>query len=107
MTQAQLNEYLEKIRAEVCSRCVERPPGGPPCAPLGKVCGVEQHLEDLVASIKKVRSNRLQPYLDLNRHEICEHCAFLHSSACPCPMDTLSLLIVQAVEAVDEETVHT
>ena len=37
-------EYLAEIRKQVCSRCVERPPGGPPCAPLGKQCGVEMHL---------------------------------------------------------------
>src|SRR5262249_39768426 len=32
----------------------------------------------------------------------CEKCAFLHSSACPCPMDYLALLTVQAVETVDQ-----
>src|SRR5476649_1823904 len=102
VTQVALDEYLAEIRDEVCSRCVERPPGGPPCVPLGKVCGVELHLEDLIDSIHQVRSNRIQPYLDHNRHGICENCAFLHSSVCPCPMDSLALLVVQAVETVDE-----
>src|SRR5262249_55499728 len=37
-----------------------------------------------------------------NRTEICEKCAFLHSSFCPCPMDYLAVLVVQAVETVDE-----
>ncbi len=33
--QVELNEYLDEIRQEVCTRCMERPPGGPPCAPWG------------------------------------------------------------------------
>jgi hypothetical protein len=101
MTQMQLREYLQEIRDEVCSRCVERPPGGPPCTPLGKICGVELHLENLIDSIHEVRSNRMGPYLDHNRQEVCEKCAFLHSDVCPCPMDSLALLVVEAVETVD------
>lgn len=101
-TEAELGEYLDQIRQTVCSRCVERPVGGPPCLPLGKLCGVELHLESLVDSIHQVKSNRIAPYLDHNRQEICEHCALLHSSVCPCPMDYLAMLLVQAVETVDD-----
>ncbi len=102
VSQAQLNEYLGEIRNQVCSRCVERPPGGPPCAPLGKVCGIEMHLPEIIDSIHQVKSNWIEPYLETNRTRVCEGCAFLHSSICPCPMDYLAVLLVQAVEAVDE-----
>ncbi len=102
VTATERDEYLDEIRQQVCSRCVERPPGGPPCAPLGKDCGVELHLPQLIESIHQVHSSRIGPYLDHNRQEICEHCAFLHSSICPCPMDYLAVLVVQAVETVDE-----
>ena len=98
----ELAEYLAEIREHVCSRCIERPPGGPPCAPLGKDCGVELHLPELIASIHAVDSPSIVPYLDHNRHSICEKCALLHSSICPCPMDYLATLIVEAVEAVDQ-----
>ncbi len=27
-----LEEYMAEIRQHVCARCIERPPGGPPCA---------------------------------------------------------------------------
>jgi hypothetical protein len=94
-------DYLKEIREQVCSRCVERPVGGPPCAPLGKQCGVELHLPELIESIHEVHSVSLTPYLEHNREGICEHCAFFHSSICPCPMDYLSTLIVEAVERVD------
>ncbi len=94
-------EYLEAIRQQVCSRCIERPSGGPPCAPLGKVCGVEMHLGELVDAIHQVHSGLIEPYLENNRHVICEKCPHLHSSICPCPMDYLLVLVVQAVETVD------
>jgi len=100
---AEMQEYLDEIRKEVCSRCVECPEGGPPCAPLGKPCGVELHLPKLVESIHEVHSDLIDPYLDNNRKKICETCAFLHHcDFCPCPMDTLSVLLVEAVEAVDK-----
>src|SRR5262245_20282398 len=102
IAEADLAEYLEEIRKEVCSHCVERPEGGPPCAPLGKQCGIELHLPQLIESIRAVRSGWIEPYLEHNRHDICEKCQFLHSSICPCPMDYLAVLLVEAVEAVDK-----
>jgi hypothetical protein len=94
-------EYLAEIRKEVCSRCVERPPGGPPCAPLGKQCGVEMHLPQLVQTVRDVQSPLIEPYLAHNRQEVCAYCPLLHGSSCPCPMDYLAVLVVQAIEAVD------
>jgi len=102
LAEADLEEYLKEIREQVCSRCVERPPEGPPCAPLGKQCGVEMHLPQLIDAVREVRSEAIGPYLDNNRRKICEHCPMLHSSDCPCPMDYLAVLVVQAVETVDE-----
>jgi hypothetical protein len=102
LTQERLAEYLEEIRQHVCRRCVERPPGGPPCVPQGKECGVELHLSELVDAIHEKRSDWIGPYLDNNRHKVCEQCALHHGPSCPCPMDYLAVLVVEAVEAVDE-----
>lgn len=101
-TAIKLGDYLAEIRREVCSHCIERPPGGPPCAPLGKQCGVEMHLRELVDAIHQVRSGLIEPYLRNNREKICSHCPLADSSSCPCPMDDLAVLVVEAVEAVDE-----
>src|SRR4051812_32047930 len=95
-------EYLEEIRTEVCSHCVERPEGGPPCAVRGKQCGVEVHLPQLVSAIREIHSPALEPYIEHNRCLICQKCQFLHGSICPCPMDYLASLLVGAVEKVDE-----
>lgn len=102
IAEAELQEYLDEIRQQVCSRCVEAPIGGPPCAPLGKRCGVELHLPELVKAVRQVRSGLIEPYLDCNRRQICSCCPFLHSDSCPCPMDTLAVLVVEALEDVDQ-----
>lgn len=102
VTEPELDEYLDEIRAQVCSRCVERPPNGPPCAPLGKPCGVELHLAEIVNAVHQVRSDLIEPYLKNNRQCICENCFFHHNTdVCPCPMDYLAVLLVEAVETVD------
>lgn len=99
---AELQEYLDQIRQDVCSRCIERPPGGPPCAPLGKECGIEMHLPEIIKAIQEVDSPRIAPYLANNRLSICMQCSRLHESICPCPMDYLAVLLVGAVEKVDQ-----
>jgi hypothetical protein len=107
LTAIEKTEYLEEIREQVCSRCVEKPPGGPPCEPLGKFCGIELHLPELVESIHQVHSPLMALYLEHNRNEICSRCAHVHSSLCPCPMDYLAVLVVQAIETVDQRRQQT
>jgi hypothetical protein len=101
VTEAALAEYQEEIRKQVCSICIERPAGGPPCAPLGKQCGIEMHLPELINAIHRVESNLIRTYVETNRNAICSKCSALHSSICPCPMDYLAVPLVHAVETVD------
>ncbi len=102
LTEIPIAEYLEEIRQHVCSHCVERLPGGPPCAPLGKECGIETHLPELIEAVHEQCSCSIAPYLENNRQKICGECALHHGPICPCPMDYLAVLVVQAIEAVDE-----
>jgi hypothetical protein len=60
------------------------------------------HLPQIVDAIHEVRSDWIGPYLANNRTRICETCALHHGSTCPCPMDYLAVLLVQAVETVDK-----
>ncbi len=101
IAELELQEYLDEIREKVCSRCVERPEGGPPCVPLGKPCGVELHLPQLVESVREVHSGLIAPYLESDRCHICTTCSYLHGEHCPCPMDTLAVLVVEAIETVE------
>jgi hypothetical protein len=106
-TEAQLREYLAEIRAQVCSRCIERPPGGPPCLPMGKVCGIETHLPEYLDAIRQLDSRVIDPYLDNMHFQVCSSCAQKDSCGCPCPMDYLSVLLVQAIETVDQRRLET
>ena len=101
-TQAELQEYLDELRRQVCSRCVQRPPGGPPCAPLGTNCGIELHLSSIVDAVHAGNSPSIGPYLEILHDHVCSHCAQYDRAGCPCPLDYLYVLVVEAIETVDE-----
>jgi hypothetical protein len=101
LTETDLAEYLREIRREVCRYCVEHAPGGPPCAPRGKWCGIEFYLPELIESIQSVRSRWMLPYLRTNRRRICDHCPRRETACCPCPLYSLAPLLVQAVKTVE------
>ncbi|HUY33524.1 MAG TPA: hypothetical protein VMV69_12310 [Pirellulales bacterium] len=98
----ELAEYLQELREQVCSRCVEKPPGGPPCAPLGKRCGIELDLPRLIDAVHGVRSSVMDPYIEEFHDRVCTQCVNRNTNQCPCALDCLLLLAVQAIEAVDE-----
>jgi hypothetical protein len=100
-TEAELQEYFDELRLQVCSRCVQRPPGGPPCAPLGTKCGIELHLPSIVDAIHAAESPLIGPYSDSVHDRVCSHCAQRDHAGCPCPLDYLLVLAVQAIENVD------
>lgn len=100
-TEAEVQEYLDEIRERVCTRCVERPPGGPPCAPLGKMCGVELHLPLFLEAVHEVDSPLIEPYLDNIHRRVCSQCVRRGGEGCPCPLDYLLVLLVEAIETVD------
>jgi hypothetical protein len=101
VSQAMHEEYLAEIRAEVCSRCIERPPGGPPCLPRGKRCGVELHLPEIVQLARTSSSFCIDPYITHLHEDICAFCQNRVTNHCPCPLDYLLPLVIDAVEAVD------
>ena len=101
-TPEQLEEYMAEIRLQVCGHCIDRPPGGPPCAPRGKQCGIELHLADIVALAHRTRSYEIDPYIERFHNDVCAHCANRESRHCPCPLDPLLMLAIEAIDTVDE-----
>ena len=85
----------------MCSRCIERGPNCPPCAPHDKPCGIEAHLSELVELCRTTDSNQMATYVDKLHELICPTCANKDSSTCPCPLDYLLQLAVEAVERVE------
>ena len=98
---AELDVYWTAVREEVCTRCIERVPGAPPCEPHGKGCGLERHLPKLVEICHSTESVQMAPYLDRLHDEICQDCALRTTPQCPCPLSYLLELAVEAIEAVD------
>ena len=101
-TQAELGEYMAEIRERVCSRCIERPPGGPPCLAHGKSCGIELHLPAIVDVCHAAQGDVMDPYIDQLHKDVCSTCAVCMTNQCPCPLHYLLLLAAEAVDAVDQ-----
>ena len=101
-TEVQLADYMAEIREQVCSCCIERPPGAPPCAPQGKRCGIELHLPEIIDVCHAARSRSMEPYIERFHNEVCSHCANRPTDQCPCPLDYLLLLAMQSIDTVDE-----
>jgi hypothetical protein len=49
-----------------------------------------------------VHSTGMEPYIEHFHADVCAHCAARTTRDCPCPLDFLLLLAIEAVEAVDE-----
>ena len=98
----ELQEYMDEIREQVCSRCIEKPPGGPPCAPLGKRCGIEVNLRPLVDAVQAERNSAMDSYIQHFHDEVCAHCVNRTTTQCPCPLEYLLELAVEAIETVDD-----
>jgi hypothetical protein len=101
-TQGEYDEYLAELREQVCTRCIERQPGNPPCAPHGRACGIEQHVPELVEICRSINSSQMEPYIERLHDEICSVCKYRDEPICPCPLDYLLQLAVEAVERVEQ-----
>jgi hypothetical protein len=89
---------MAEIREQVCTRCSDRPPGGPPCAPRAKHCGLELHLPQLVDAVQGVHSL----IVDQFHKEVCTHCPHRPPNQIPCPHEYLLTLAMKAIETVDQ-----
>jgi hypothetical protein len=96
------DDYLQALREDVCSRCIERRPNAPPCAPVGKSCGIEEHVSELVALCQSTDSSQIAPYIDKLHDEICPDCKAKDGPDCPCPLDYLLQLAVETMERVTQ-----
>ncbi len=83
-SEAGMEEYLSEIVRLVCA-CVERPEGGPPCGPLGKWCGVEYRLPDLIDAVHDAHGRWMGPYSDSTERHVCEHCPARDGMPAPAP----------------------
>ncbi len=71
ITDTEREEFLAAIRKEVCAHFKDRPPEGPPCAPLGKACGVDLYLPELVEAVREVQGDVIEPYRQMKQRLVC------------------------------------
>lgn len=97
----EFEEHVAELRSDVCSRCIERRADCPPCSPHGKGCGIEEHIPQLVELCRSTDSRLMDPYIEKLHEAICPSCELRDSPDCPCPLDYLLQLAVEAVERVE------
>lgn len=102
----ELADYRAELRAEVCSRCIERHSGAQPCGEVGGGCGLELHLAELVEMCRTTDSALIDPYIESLHENICAHCERHDKPVCPCPLDYLLQLAVEAIERVERRRVQ-
>jgi hypothetical protein len=102
LTPVEHAEYLAELREPICSHCIQRGPDCPPCAPPhGRPCGIEAHLVDLVEICRTTDTAPMASYIEKLHDLVCPTCEYKDSSACPCPLNYLLQLAVEAIEAVE------
>ena len=101
-TDEDYQDYLSALREHVCSHCIVRQPDCPPCAPHGIACGIEQHIPELVTICQTTDSQQMDTYIQQLHDDICQTCDAKDGPTCPCPLDYLLQLAVEAVERVEQ-----
>lgn len=102
------DQYLLAIRRKVCSRCIDTDEKGNCLLHYDEICAVEEFLPEIIESVRKVKSERVEDYLVELRRNVCEHCKHqAEDGTCivrnniDCGLDRYFPLIIEAIEEVD------
>lgn len=104
-----MQKYLEAIRKNVCSICVDSTDEGECTLTKSEICAVEKFLPRIVDVIHNTSEDDLQTYLEELREKVCAECrtngddnCYLREDA-NCALDRYFPLIVDAIKSVDED----
>lgn len=94
------------IRDKICAVCIDRNMDGS-CNRLAEgSCTLMQKLPDAVEAILKVSSDRIDPYIQSIRDNVCIHCDLRYPDGECAPRDTdncmLNSYLPLVVEAIEE-----
>ena len=100
-----IERYWQAVRHKVCAHCIDSDGYGN-CRLSGEAeCGLKFHFPRIVETVLSVRSDKLGPYLEALRSNVCANCK--HQSpdgTCTfrgnldCGLDRYFPLIVEAIE---------
>lgn len=71
-----LGEYCEAITAKLCVKCIDSDAKGHCRLDGEQECGVIIHFPKIVSTIFSVESDRLEPYIDALRQNVCTRCTY-------------------------------
>ena len=83
------DEYVKELRKEVCGRCDQTAPSGPPCTPLGWPFEIEIYLPESVALAHSPEPRPMYVQLAEFQEFVCESCA-RGGQLSHCPISFLS-----------------
>ena len=102
-----MQKYLEAIRKNVCSICVDSTDEGDCTLTEKEVCAVESFLPRIVDVIHNAQEDDLQTYINELREKVCAECrsngdenCYLREDA-NCALDRYFPLIIDAIKSVD------
>ena len=102
-----LDSYWAAIKERVCGVCIDRLDNGTCGLAPGRVCALEMHLPRIVRAVQSVDSGYVSDYADAIRDLVCASCPNQDDGTCEyrnnfdCTLDTLTSLVVEAIESVD------
>jgi hypothetical protein len=93
------------LRGRICPTCVRYTSSGGCSLPKDRPCSLFENLEKVVDIVTRTHCERIDPYIDVLRDEVCAACHFEDDhGSCPCrnnldcALDTYYPLIVEVVE---------
>lgn len=102
--------YEEAIARRVCAHCIDFGEDGRCHSMDPEGCAVFRYLPELVAVAERIHENRIEPYVDAVRKEICMKCrSGTPGDPCPlrdtldCGLDRYLSLVLEAIEEVNAE----
>lgn len=112
-----MQEYLEAIRHQVCSVCIDGLFDGKgqfvQCGlPADRTCPIEVYLPEVIELVQAIESPLMEPYFEVLREKICNECLQAEDGVCElrlkadCALDRYFILVVGAIEEVESQLVN-
>lgn len=96
---------LERIAGRICKVCAFRGADGECYSPDPEGCAIMRKLDDIIAAVQGIHSDRMDPYVDRLRELVCANCSNQDSRGnCPlrpganCALDDYFELVVEIIE---------
>ncbi|MBI1770350.1 MAG: hypothetical protein HYR67_18425 [Bacteroidetes bacterium] len=104
----ELQQYWQAVEEEFSTKCINSDGHGNCLLPPGDECVLKFHFPKIVETVRSVKSENMEPYIEALRCNVCAYCK--HQSPdgkcilrvnLECCLDRYFPLIVEAIEKAD------